>query len=136
MAFAIPIIGEIINRVIGVVDKAIPDKTEANKLKAEITKALIEQQTELNETMKEIAVKEIQGTKFQSYWRPALSWMVISMWPYNFILRPMMNSIVGFDLPPIDQDALTTLTAMWTTVYGLGRSFEKSGSSINMGDKR
>jgi hypothetical protein len=131
--FAIPLVGEIINRVLGIVDKAVPDKTEANRLKSEITKALIEQQTDLNEAMKEIAIREVSGTKFQSYWRPMLSWMVIFMWPYNYILRPILISTSGIDLPPIDQDALTTITAMWTTVYGLGRSFEKSGSSISLG---
>ena len=131
----IPIVGEIINRVVGIVDKAVPNKDEANKLKADITKALIEQQTDLNETMKEIAIKEISGTKFQSYWRPTLSWMVIFMWPYNYILRPLFISVTSTDLPPIDSDAMATITAMWTTVYGLGRSFEKSGSSIEMGKK-
>jgi hypothetical protein len=133
--FTIPIVGEIISRVLGIVDKAVPDKTEANRLKADITKALIEQQTDLNETMKEIAMREVSGTKFQSYWRPTLSWMVIFMWPYNYILRPLFNFVSGVDLPPIDQDALTTITAMWTTVYGLGRSFEKSDSSITVGKK-
>ena len=135
MSITIPIIGEIISKVLGIVDKAVPDKTEANRLKNEITKALIEQQNELNDTMKAIALKEIEGSKFQSYWRPTLSWMVISMWPYNYIIRPIFNSYSGIDLPPIDQDALGTMTMMWTTVYGLGRTFEKSGSSVSIGSK-
>lgn len=132
-SFTIPIVGEIISRVLGIVDKAVPNKDEANRLKSEITKSLIEQQTDLNEVMKEISLKELSGTKFQSYWRPTLSWMVIFMWPYNYIVRPIAVSTTGMELPPIDQDAMTTITAMWTTVYGLGRSFEKSGSSVSIG---
>lgn len=132
-SFTIPIVGEIISRVLGIVDKAVPNKDEANRLKSEITKSLIEQQTDLNEVMKEISLKELSGTKFQSYWRPTLSWMVIFMWPYNYIVRPITVSTTGMELPPIDQDAMTTITAMWTTVYGLGRSFEKSGSSVSIG---
>lgn len=127
----------ILSPILGIIDKAIPDRAEADRMKAEITQALIEQQSELNQTMKEIAVKEVSGSGYQRNWRPTLAWMVIAMWPYNFIARPILSNwgVVG-ELPEIDPQAMTVITGMWGTVYGLGRSFEKSGSSFNFGGPR
>ena len=127
------LIGSILAPILKIIDKAVPDKTEAARLQNEITKALIEQKGELMKTMKEISVKELEGTPYQRNWRPTLSWMVILLWPYNFIARPIMAQLSGLDLPAIDTGDLATLTTMWSAVYGLGRSFEKSGSSIKMG---
>lgn len=128
---------EFLNVLLGpllkIIDKAVPDKTEANRIQGEITKVLIEQKGEIMQTMRDITLKELDGTPFQRNWRPTLSWMVIAMWPYNYILRPMTVQAIGFDLPEIPNDALNSVTMMWTSVYSLGRSFEKSGSNITVG---
>ena len=131
---------EFLNVLLGpllkIIDKAVPDKTEANKIQGEITKVLIDQQSEIMQTMKDITLKELDGSGYQRNWRPTLSWMVIAMWPYNYVVRPMTIQAVGFDLPEIPTDALNTLTMMWTSVYSLGRSFEKSGSSVTIGAQK
>ena len=131
---------EFLNVLLGpllkIIDKAVPDKTESNRIQGEITKVLIDQQSELMRTMKDITLKELDGSGYQRNWRPTLSWMVISMWPYNYVVRPMTIQAVGFDLPEIPTDALNTLTMMWTSVYSLGRSFEKSGSSVTIGAQK
>lgn len=131
---------EFLNVLLGpllkIIDKAVPDKTEANKIQGEITKVLIDQQSEIMQTMKDITLKELDGSGYQRNWRPTLSWMVIAMWPYNYIIRPMTIQAVGFDLPEIPPDALNSVTMMWTSVYSLGRSFEKSGSNITVGGQK
>lgn len=133
-------IAEVVSGILGpifkIVDKAVPDATEANRIKGEIEKTVLENQSKLMDTMREIAVAEISGTKYQSYWRPTLAWMVITMWPYNYIARPMVNMISGVDLPEIPETALATVTTVFSTVYGLGRSFEKTGSSISIMGKK
>lgn len=133
-------VSEVISGILGpifkIVDKAVPDATEANRIKGEIEKAILENESKLLDTMKEIAVAEISGTKYQSYWRPTLAWMVIIIWPYNYIIRPMINLGIGFDLPDIPETALATVTTVFSTVYGLGRSFEKTGSQIKLGGKK
>ena len=131
---------EFLNVLLGpllkIIDKAVPDKTEANKIQGEITKVLVDQQSEIMQTMKDITLKELDGSGYQRNWRPTLSWMVIAMWPYNYIIRPMTIQAVGFDLPEIPPDALNSVTMMWTSVYSLGRSFEKSGSNITVGGQK
>ncbi|MCF4098605.1 3TM-type holin [Maritalea mediterranea] len=127
----------IIERVGAIIDKVVPNRAEADRMKNEITTALISQQTELNKVMGDIAKIEVSGTAFQRNWRPTLAWMVVLLWPYNFILRPILNHYGLFGvLPEIDSNDMVILTTMWTTVYGLGRSFEKSGSKIEIGGKK
>lgn len=127
------LIGSILAPILRIIDKAVPDKTEAARLQNEITKALIEQKGELMKTMREITIKELDGTPYQRNWRPTLSWMVIGLWPYNFIVRPVIAQLSGIEFPEIDTGNLATLTTMWSAVYGIGRTFEKSGSSITIG---
>ena len=131
---------EFLNVLLGpllkIIDKAVPDKTESNRIQGEITKVLIDQQSELMRTMKDITLKELDGSGYQRNWRPTLSWMVIAMWPYNYVVRPMMIQATGVELAEIPSDALNSITMMWTSVYSLGRSFEKSGSSITIGEQK
>ena len=125
----------ILQPILKIIDKVVPDKAEATRMKNEITSALISQQTELNQIMGDIAKIEVSGSGFQRNWRPTLAWLVVLIWPYNFILRPIMNHYGIFgDLPDIDANNMVVLTTMWGTVYGLGRSFEKSGSKITIGN--
>ena len=127
-----PIIQSIVTSIFPIINKAIPDKAEANRLQAEITQALINQQTELNATMREIAGKELSGTKFQSYWRPTLSWMLIILLLDAYLIRPYLMTF-GFNVPAPDTNGLIQIGTIWSAVYGMGRSFEKSGSKIMIG---
>lgn len=128
------ILKTIVTSIIPIINKAVPDKAEANRLQSEITQALIDQQTELNATMREIASKELSGTKFQSYWRPTLSWMLIVLLFDAYLLRPYLSTF-GFEVPPADTQGLVQIGTIWSAVYGMGRSFEKSGSKITIGKK-
>ena len=126
------ILQTIVTSIFPIINKMVPDKAEATRLQAEITQALINQQTELNETMREIASKELSGSKFQSYWRPTLSWMLIVLLFDAYLVRPYLATF-GFNVPLADTNGLIQIGTIWSAVYGMGRSFEKSGSKIMIG---
>lgn len=126
------LIGTIISSVLPIIDKIVPDKAEATRLKAELSQSLIDQQTELNNTMREITLKELGGTKFQSYWRPTLSWMFIVLLLDAYLIRPYLLTF-GLDVPQPDTAGLIQIGTVWSAVYGMGRSFEKSGSKVIIG---
>lgn len=126
----------LLSPIFKIIDKAVPDATEANRLKSQIEQSMIDLQTKTQENAKEIALKEISGTKFQAYWRPTLAWMVVIMWPYNYVVRPISVQISGVDLPEVPESALATITTVFSSVYSLGRTFEKTGSKIELGRKK
>lgn len=114
-----------------IIDKAIPDKTKAMELKAEIEKMTLENKAQMNATLKEIAVAEIQGNWFQSSWRPLLSYSVILLFVWVGFLKGVVTAITGVEINSIDMSDLLTFGTVWASVYGLGRTFEKSGSSVS-----
>ena len=67
------VLGPLITLISGVIDKAIPDKDEAEKLKAQITLAALDQSnTELKGAV-DIIVAEANGDSWlQRSWRPLL----------------------------------------------------------------
>lgn len=129
MDFLKAILGPILN----IIDKAVPDKTEANRLKAEIEKAVIENGAELLKTMREIAVAEIQGNWFQSSWRPLLSYSFIFLIMWVYFFKGVMEAVFGIHIESGSVQDITQLGTVWSAVYGLGRSFEKTGSTIKVG---
>lgn len=114
-----------------IIDKAIPDKTKAMELKAEIEKMTLENKAQMNATLKEIAVAEIQGNWFQSSWRPLLSYSVILLFVWVGFLKGVVTAITGVEINSVDMSDLLTFGTVWASVYGLGRTFEKSGSSVS-----
>lgn len=120
----------IINRIAGIVDKVVPDKAKAQEINFQLQKTLLEQDTAWVDALREIAVAEVKGHWFQAFWRPTLSWLVIFMWPWNFVLRPLITAVSGVDFPEVDTASMTALTTIWGTVYGFSRTMEKTGSSV------
>lgn len=114
-----------------IIDKAIPDKTKAMELKAEIEKMTLENKAQMNATLKEIAVAEIQGNWFQSSWRPLLSYSVIFLFVWVGFLKGVVTAVTGVEISSVDMSDLLTFGTVWASVYGLGRTFEKSGSSVS-----
>lgn len=126
------LIGAILGPVLKIIDKAVPDKTEANRLKAEVEKAVIENKAELMRTMREIAVAEINGNWFQSSWRPLLSYLLIFLVFWLGFLKGIMEITFGINIESLSFDNLITFGTVWASVYGLGRTFEKTGSSVGV----
>jgi hypothetical protein len=120
---AIPIIGQIL-------DKVLPDEKAAADAKIRTLELLqagefkeIDAILDLSKGQMEINRVEAGTDLFRGGWRPACGWICAFGLGYNFILRPIAPSLVALisgkaiDLPPIDNDTLTTL--LWG-MLGLG----------------
>lgn len=132
---ALGLIETILGPILKIIDKAVPDATEANRLKAEIEKTVLENKAELLKTMREIAVAEIQGNWFQSSWRPLLSYAFIFLIVWVYFLKGVLEATFGVIITSGSSEDIMALGTVWSAVYGLGRSFEKTGSSVNVGRK-
>tara|TARA_R110002167_G_scaffold171812_1_gene369891 strand:+ start:544 stop:915 length:372 start_codon:yes stop_codon:yes gene_type:complete len=112
-------IGNIIDKVAGHVDKFTLDKEEKAQLIQEINKA----QIEVNK------IEAGQTNVFVSGWRPFTGWVCSVALCYHFVLQPFLMFIfisIGkpMELPVFD---MSTLTTVLLGMLGLGgmRSFEK-----------
>jgi len=127
---AIPIIGKVVEKGLGVVDQFVTDKDQANKLKHEI-----KQQIENNSHEEDIAeVKaqagivegEVKGESWlQRNWRPLLMLIVIIIIANNYILVPYLgaftDNVTVLELPK----GLWALLNIGVGGYVGGRSVEK-----------
>ena len=66
------LIGSIEGKVLDIVDDVVEDKDEANRLKFEIQRQLIENKSNDLETFAKIVLAEAQGSWLQRNWRPLL----------------------------------------------------------------
>lgn len=122
----IPIIGDVINVVGGVIDKLIPDKTEAAKMKHEVTMSLLTSdlaQTDVNKV--EAAHKSV----FVSGWRPAVGWVCVSALAFNYIISPLMAWAAVIWMPDaiIPELDISELLTLLFGLLGMGtlRSYDK-----------
>ena len=123
----IPIIGSIVDLVGGVVDKLIPDKTQAAKMKHEIAMTLVTSdlaQAEINKV--EAAHKSV----FVSGWRPAVGWVCVSALAFNYIISPLLAWAAVIWMPDaiIPQLDISELLTLLFGLLGMGtlRSYDKT----------
>lgn len=132
---AIPIVGDVIERGLGVVDKFVEDKDRANELKAEI-KRQIEAQThekdiEMLKAQAGIITAEAAGeSEAQRNWRPHLMYLIMFLLVFNGVIVPLGEAIFQVDIPVLEAwDAIPG--QMWQLLmigvggYIGGRSAEK-----------
>ena len=93
---AIPVVGKIIEGVINLVDKAVLDKDEAAKIKAELSKLAFtqdhEQWVKMIEEQSQIIQTEAQGSWLRRSWRPILMFVIIAIVANNYLLGPYLSS--------------------------------------------
>lgn len=130
------VISGILSPIFNIIDKAIPDKTRAIELKAEIEKTVLENKSEVHRTMREIAVAEVSGNTFQSSWRPLLSYMFIFLVFWVYFLKGVLEVALGVQIESGTASEIMTFGGIWSAVYGLGRTFEKTGSSVSLGKSK
>ena len=127
---AIPIIGDLIRGVSGIIDKAVLDKDKAEALKAEINMqaAQLDYSSLDREIEKraEVLVAEIRGESWlQRNWRPLLMVTCIIVVANNYIVAPYARALgftsVELDLP----EQLWNLMTLGVGGYIFGRSGEK-----------
>jgi hypothetical protein len=113
------VVGRIIDKVAGHVDKFTLDKEEKAQLIQEINKA----QIEVNK------IESGSTSLFKSGWRPFVGWTCGIALCYHFVLQPFLMFVLlsigkPMELPVFD---MSTLTTVLFGMLGLGgmRSFEK-----------
>lgn len=132
---AIPVIGDIIEKGLGVVDKFVEDKDQANRLKAQIRQQIEEQSHEEDvaklKAQAGIIQAEIAGeSSVQRTWRPHLMYFIMFLLGFNGVIVPLGNAIFGLNIPMLEAwEAIPT--PMWQLLmigmggYIGGRSGEK-----------
>jgi len=117
------VVGKIIDKVAGHVDKFTLDKEEKAQLIQEINKA----QIEVNK------IESGSSSLFKSGWRPFVGWTCGVALCYHFVLQHFLTFVLfsigkPMELPVFD---MSTLTTVLFGMLGLGgmRSFEKTKKS-------
>ena len=113
------LIGSIGGKVLDIVDDVVEDKDEANRLKFEIQRQLIENKSSELEASAKIVLAEAQGSWLQRNWRPLLmvtfAGLVVAHW-FGFTAP---------DIPETVQNSLLNIVMVGVGGYVVGRSGEK-----------
>ena len=126
----IPIIGKVIDKGLGIIDKMVKDKDQAERLKAEIKRQILDQQhdelvKQLDAQMK-IILAEAKGGWMQRNWRPVLMLTIVAIIFNNYVFAPYMelffpDKSIMLELP----GGLWALLNVGVGGYVAGRTAEK-----------
>lgn len=120
----IPAVSGLIGKAI---DRAIPDKDEAAKLKAQIqSEANNLAQTELQGAVDIIKTEAGSDHKLAAIWRPVLMLVIVTIIANNFILAPYLGAMFGWSVSLDLPEQLWNLMTLGVGGYVGGRSAEKA----------
>ena len=106
------------------VDKAIPDKDLAEKLKAQLNTELLKSSTEEIKAAASIVEAEAKSGWFSASWRPLLMYVLIFILVWNYVLGPVIlfffKASITIQLP----GDVWTLLQIGLGGYVVGRSAE------------
>jgi len=134
----IPIIGNVIDSLLGIVSKNTTDKDLALKIKAAVKQAAAEinynEYNDLINTQVKSVVAEEQGKSWlQRNWRPMLMVLFGIIILNNYIIAPYIQALVGakkaimLPIPP----EMWTLLKLGISGYIVGRSAEKIATTVS-----
>ena len=113
------LIGTIGGKVLDIADDVVEDKDEANRLKFQIQRQLIETKGSELEAQAKIVLAEAQGSWLQRNWRPLLmvvfAGLVVAHW-FGFTASNIPESV---------QNSLLNIVMVGVGGYVMGRSAEK-----------
>jgi hypothetical protein len=138
MGFDITGLGAVFDFGSKIIDKIFPDKDAADRAKVEMLKLQqegafkeLEANLQLSLAQTKINEKEAENPNvFVSGWRPAVGWVCVSAYAFNYLLMPIINwgaKWLDANAPLImalDTGELTTLLFGMLGIGGL-RTFEK-----------
>ena len=127
------LLSKLIEPVFGVIDKAVPDKDLAQKLKHDVQTAMIAQESTFVQAARDVVVSETQGNWLQRSWRPIIMLMFAAVIGNNFGLAPYVEAFGGVAVVLEIPDGMWTLLTIGMGGYVVGRTFEKTGSHIRLG---
>lgn len=132
MSLISKVLGTVAGPIFEVIDQAVTDKDQANRLKAELQRRLIDQQdAELKARMK-IIIAEAGGESWaQRNWRPVLMLVIVAIVANNYLLAPYLGAMFGTGLSLELPERLWDLMTLGVGGYIAGRSVEKTAERIN-----
>lgn len=128
---AIPVVGKILDGVIGLVDKAVLDKDEAERLKAQLTevfnKSDLERFTTEIKAQADVIMAEASGQSWlQRNWRPGLMALFGLIIFNNYILNPWLSAMFSINIVMEIPPDMWALLKLGVGGYIVGRSTEKA----------
>ena len=125
------LIDNLIGPVAGILERVIPDKSQAAKLAHEI--ATMSDKMAHEQVLAQLEVNKAEaasGSLFKGAWRPAIGWICGLALFWSFILQPFLVFfllVFGVDLPPLPEVGTADLMPILLGMLGLGglRSYEK-----------
>jgi hypothetical protein len=130
MLAALSTIAPLAKMLFSTVDKAIPDKDLAEKLKAQLNTELLKSSTEQLKAAASIVEAEAKSGWFSASWRPLLMYVLIFILVWNYIIGPVIKLVIGtvitFELP----GDVWTLLQIGLGGYVVGRSGESIARSL------
>jgi hypothetical protein len=136
MLAALSTIAPLAKMLFSTVDKAIPDKDLAEKLKAQLNTELLKSSTEQLKAAASIVEAEAKAGWFSASWRPLLMYVLIFILVWNYIIGPviklMIGTVITFELP----GDVWTLLQIGLGGYVVGRSGESIARRNVMENRR
>lgn len=139
MAFPIPIIGNIIDKVGDIAGQLITDKDKQIQLKVDLERLKLEEAGKAEDRLHQQMMGQIEVNKVEaasesvwvSGWRPAVGWISAAGVGYSFVLEPIMSwgarvlFKYGGSFPSLNYSELMILV---TGMLGFGalRTYEKN----------
>jgi hypothetical protein len=127
---ALQIVAPLAKMLFSTIDKAIPDKDLAEKLKFQLNQQLLKSSTEELKAAASIVEAEAKSNWFVSSWRPLLMYVLIFILVWNYILGPVIKiifgSVITFELP----GDVWTLLQIGLGGYVVGRSGESIARTL------
>lgn len=112
--------------VFGLIDKAVTDKDEANRLKSEIQSQLIDSENSIIKAQMQIILAEAQGESWlQRNWRPLLMIVIVAIIGNNYLIAPYLGAMFGVGLQLDLPDRLWDLMTLGVGGYVAGRTVDK-----------
>lgn len=128
---AIPVVGKILEGVIGLVDQVIEDKDKATQLKAQLTevfnKSDLERFTVQIKAQTDVIMAEATGQSWlQRNWRPGLMALFGVIIFNNYILNPWLSAMFSINIVMAIPPDMWDLLKLGIGGYIVGRSTEKA----------
>lgn len=129
----------LINPVAEIIDRVIPDKTQAAQAKAALLQTEVQGQlasavAQLQTDSAEAANKSV----FVAGWRPFVGWICGIAFGYAFVVQPFLTFVlvackINFDASKIPQLNLAVMSPVLMGMLGLGamRSYDKTQGTDN-----
>ena len=113
------LIGSIGGKVLDIVDGVVEDNDEANRVKLEIQRQLIENKSSELGASAKIVLAEAQGSWLQRNWRPLL------MVTFTGLIVAHWFGLTAPNIPESVQNSLLNIVMVGVGGYVVGRSVEK-----------